>query len=74
MAQRYQGGRPSKGDRQPLVSRVATPIADAVRERAASEGLSVNDYIARLLAAEVGLTQLAPTMTFEREELPINAA
>lgn len=74
MVQRYQGGRPSKGDRQPLVSRVATPIADAVRERAAAEGLSVNDYIARLLAAEVGLTQLAPAPTSDREELPISAA
>jgi len=69
MAQRYRGGRPSKGDRQPLVSRVATPIADAVRERAATSGLSVNDYIARVLAANVGLEQLAPDV--HHEELPI---
>lgn len=69
MVQRYQGGRPSKGDRQPLVSRVPTPIAEAVRQRAAQSGLSINDYIARLLASDVGMAQLAPAQHFE--ELPI---
>lgn len=73
--QRNWGGRKSKGDRQALLSRVPDPIADAVRERADERGMTVSDYIASLLAREVGLAELAPEVaprSTHQEELPIN--
>ena len=75
-AQRYRGGRHSKGDRQALISRVANPLGEAVREEAEARGMSVNDYIASLLAREVGMPEYAPALPrrHEYEELPITAA
>lgn len=73
--QRNWGGRKSKGDRQALLSRVPDPIAEAVRERAEERGMTVSDYIASLLAREVGMTELAPeapATVHHQEELPIN--
>jgi len=71
--QRSYGGRKSKGDRQPLISRVPSPIADAVRDRAEERGMSLSDYIASVLARDVGLATLAPQASIRHdEELPIN--
>jgi len=73
-SQRYRGGRQSKGDRQALISRVATPLGEAVREKAEARGMSVNDYIASVLAREVGMTELAPQSPImpRYQELPIS--
>ena len=72
-AQRYRGGRHSKGDRQALISRVATPLGEAVREEAEARGMRVNAYIASLLAREVGMPEFAPAVSPRHtyEELPI---
>ena len=71
--QRYRGGRYSKGERLPLLTRVAPPVSEAVRERAESRGMSVNDFIASILAREVGLSEFAPESPVQQkhEELPI---
>jgi hypothetical protein len=54
-------GRPSKGARKALLTRLAVPIAEAVERTAAEAGYaSVSDYIATVLAREVGLPELAP--------------
>lgn len=73
-SQRYRGGRQSKGDRQALISRVATPLGEAVREKAEARGMSVNDYIASVLAREVGMAELAPQSPVvpRYQELPIS--
>ena len=72
--QRYRGGRNSKGDRLQLISRVATPVGEAVRESAEAHGMSVNDFIASVLAREVGMAELAPQSPVreKRQELPIS--
>jgi predicted HicB family RNase H-like nuclease len=74
--QRYRGGRSSKGERLQLISRVATPIGEAVRTQAEERGMSMNDFIAAVLAREVGMPDLAPLSTIQpqRQELPISDA
>lgn len=70
-----RGGRPSKGDRDAFKVRPARPVGDRVRERADAAGMSYSDYIAAVLARDVGMPDLAPRA--ERavlEELPIPAA
>lgn len=52
--------QPHKGDRGLLVSRPDRRVADEVRQRAADAGLSISEYVARTLAIEVGLPDLAP--------------
>ena len=69
---RTYGGRKSKGDRQPLLSRVPSPIADAVRDCADERGMTLSDYIASVLARDVGLSALVPQASIHHnEELPI---
>jgi hypothetical protein len=48
-------------------------VSEAVRQRAESRGLSVNDFIASILAREVGLSEFAPESPVQQkhEELPI---
>lgn len=48
------GGRPSKGDREPLTTRAPTPLAQAVRDDADRLGLTYSDHIANILAAKYG--------------------
>jgi len=74
MARTPSGGRPSKGDRDHLVTRPPAALGRAVRESAEREGYeSISDYLAAVLAAHEGLPQLAPAParvpTFE--ELPL---
>lgn len=68
------GGRPSKGKRDQLISRVAWDLGDIVRDNAEAEQLSVSDYIARVLAREVGRPELAPrhNRPYSEQELPIS--
>ena len=60
MAKRGQGGRPSKGDRDQIITRPARSVGDAVRAAADDHGMSLSDYVAKLLADTHGLSQLAP--------------
>ncbi|GGI42656.1 hypothetical protein GCM10010988_40130 [Cnuibacter physcomitrellae] len=73
--QRYQGGRQSKGDRRAIISRVPVPLGDAVSLAAHQRGMSVNDFVASVLAREVGMADLAPQTPLLplQEELPISA-
>jgi hypothetical protein len=69
-------GRPSKGDRDHLVTRPARPIAEAVRAAASELGYdSVSDYVAAVLAERHGLDHLAPLPSHsgQREVLDIPA-
>ncbi len=50
-----QGGRPSKGARIAMISRVAPAVAEAVRNEAERLDLSYNDLIANILADRYGL-------------------
>jgi hypothetical protein len=70
MAQRH------KGDRLQLVSRAPVAVGEAVRHNAEERGMNVSDYIASVLAREVGLDALAPQTAVRPryEELPISAA
>lgn len=64
-----RGGRPTKGDRDHLVSRPARPIGEAVRRSAEAYGYdSVSDYIAAVLAQHEGLAHLAPPAVHARQE------
>jgi hypothetical protein len=71
----HRGGRKSKGDRQALISRVPTPLADVVKAEADRRGMSLSDFIAASLAGTVGQPQLAPLSPAVPlyEELPITA-
>jgi hypothetical protein len=73
-AQRHHGGRPAKGDRQALLSRVPAPLGEAVKAQADMRGMSVSDYIAALLAQNLGMPELVanpPAVIPTRQELPI---
>lgn len=73
MAKRGQGGRPSKGDRDQIITRPARPVGDAVRAAADAQGMTISDYIARVLAELHGLPQYAPEPhpVTDQGELPI---
>jgi hypothetical protein len=48
-------GRPSKGDRRPVITRLPRALADAAQEHAARQGMSFNDFVGLLLSREVGV-------------------
>jgi hypothetical protein len=48
-------GRPSKGDRRPVITRLPRALADAAQEHAARQGMSFNDLVGLLLSREVGV-------------------
>jgi len=62
--------RASKGDRDIMVARMPREVGDAVRRQAADAGVTLSDYIAALLAREVGRSDLAPPRRLD-EELPM---
>jgi predicted HicB family RNase H-like nuclease len=47
---RRKGGRPHKGNRHLFQSRVPQPLAELVMEQAAAAGLTINDYLASVIA------------------------
>lgn len=66
-------GRPSKGDRDAFVTRPARPVGDEIRQRADAAGMHYGEYIAAVLAREVGMPELAPvpSVSADQEALPI---
>ena len=52
--QRASGGRPSKGNREALLTRTHPDLAAAVRDEADRLGLTFSDYIANVLADRHG--------------------
>ncbi|WP_431878999.1 hypothetical protein [Amycolatopsis sacchari] len=61
-------GRPSKGDRERFTVRLPEQLAAAARKHAARRGLTFNDLVGQLLAADLGMTY------DQQEELPLSAA
>ena len=67
-----RGGRPSKGNRRLLGSRVPLGLADDVEQAAERLGMSISDYLADLIASAHGhppVSSTGPT----RGELPASA-
>lgn len=65
-------GRPYLGEREELKARVPKPLKEAAREAARRRGLSDNDYLMALIAADLGYDDLARLLN--QEVLPISAA
>jgi len=63
------GGRPSKGERVRMLSRVPTPVAEAVRAEAERLNLGWSDVIANALADRYGLPQVAVPETNDQMRL-----
>ena len=72
MARRGHGGRPSKGDRDHIVTRPSRVVGDLVRQRADEAGLTISDYVASVLARAHGVPE-ADLLTRDRnqEVLPL---
>jgi len=69
-------GRPSKGDRDVLYTRVPRPVGDAIREISEQTGMAISDVVAALAARSLGMTDLAPQppRSFDQQELPLKTA
>ncbi len=52
--ERKKTGRPSKGDRTRIDTRVPTPLYLAAKSCAERRGMTLTDLVGELLAAEVG--------------------
>jgi predicted HicB family RNase H-like nuclease len=68
---RGSGGRPSKGPRIAFTTRVPESLGDVISDAADDAGLSLNDYIAGVLAHAHGLPAPAHTDT-RQEELQLS--
>ena len=72
---RINRGRPSKGDRDAFMTKPARPVGDAIRHNAEELDMTYGDYIAAILARELGMPEYAPLPPHSNdEELPINTA
>jgi hypothetical protein len=69
-------GRPSKGDRDVLYTRVPRPVGDAIRALSDQTGMAISDVIAALAAKSLGMPEMAPQPphTFDQQELPLKTA
>lgn len=61
-------GRPSKGARPRIVSRVEVPVYDEVRRRATDLGIPVSQYAADVLAQHVGRNDLVRELVCEADQ------
>jgi hypothetical protein len=73
MVRKPSGGRPHKGDRALIATRLAQPLATVVRDRADEAGMTITDYVAMVLARAHGMPEFAPasSVTAEQEVLPL---
>ena len=73
MTRRSHGGRPHKGDRVLIASRPSRVVADLVRQRADEAGLSISDYVAKVLAEVHGGPEAGPQLpaNTNQEVLPL---
>lgn len=60
-------GRPSKGDRGRINCRLAQPVHEEVRRRAAALGIPMSQYMADVLAQHVGRADLVRELTPDQE-------
>lgn len=66
------GGRRSKGERRLVVTRLATEIADQVAAAAEQRGMTVSDYLARLVYSDLGLPPPSAEPA-DQPQLPLSA-
>ena len=72
MNKRGWGGRPSKGDRDQILTRPSVELGEVVRAAADDSGMSISEYVAKVLAEAHGLPELAPQPhPTNQGELPI---
>jgi len=70
MPKRVPGrGRPHKGNRVPMMSRVSPAVADAVRDKAEELDLSYSDVIANILATHFGHPPVATPQADDQMKL-----
>ena len=62
---RGTGGRPSKGERRALITRVRPELHEEIQNRADAAEMSISDYLGRLLAEHVA-SEPAPTGAQQR--------
>ena len=69
-------GRPSKGDRDVLYTRVPRPVGDAIRGISEQTGMAISDVVAALAARGLGMSELAPQPPhpYDQQELPLKTA
>jgi len=60
MARKPSGGRPSKGDRDSIITRPVRPLGNVVRARADEAGMTISEYVAMVLANAHGMPECAP--------------
>jgi hypothetical protein len=74
MARKPSGGRPSKGDRDSIITRPARPLGNVVRARADEAGMTISEYVAMVLARAHGMPEYAPVPSTSMEQgvLPLN--
>jgi len=53
-------GRPSKGDRDTMVTRPFRPVGDEIRVRAEALDMTISDYVSMVLAEAHGMPEYAP--------------
>jgi hypothetical protein len=71
----HRTGRPSKGDRVVVYTRVQRPVRDAIHALADETGMSVSDVLAALAAQSLGMQEHAPDLTSnDQQELPLKTA
>jgi antitoxin component of RelBE/YafQ-DinJ toxin-antitoxin module len=61
LVEKSRGGRPPKGKRQLLGTRVPVPLARAARNRADELGMTMSDYLEMLIARDANLRPFRPT-------------
>ena len=67
------GGRPSKGERRLVATRLATDIADRVAAAVEQRGITVSDYIAALVYSDLGIPLPPAAEPAAQAELPLSA-
>ena len=67
------GGRPGKGDRRLMATRLATDIADRVAAAVEQRGITVSDYLAALVYSDLGLPLPATAEPASQTQLPLSA-
>lgn len=72
-AQRYRGGRRSKGDRRQIISRMPVATADKLEAVAKATNCSISDYVADLVAENLETISLE-SLSKSQEALPFEQA
>jgi hypothetical protein len=74
MVRKPSGGRPHKGDRALIATRLAQPLATVVRARADEASMTITDYVAMVLARAHGMPEYAPVPSTSMEQgvLPLS--